>query len=181
MIEDRTLKARSGRRRRMASPVEDPLPEHVGAAEEDAVPRLNGGMWWCWELDFAALVDAVTGAAPWLRGGDRDGSAAGARGDAAGAKAEAAGAKGGGGAARNPESTVAEDPEAEQAEYVEALAAGRVGTMPVGVVAGRVAESLPAGPELAGWLALAPATEVEDGALAGVAASFRRLASWAAA
>src|SRR5215472_14342169 len=169
MIEDRTLNARSGRRRRMASPVEDPLPEHVGAAVEDAVPRLNGGMSWCWEFDFAALVDAVTGAAPWLRGGDRDGSAGGAT---AKADAEAGG---------NPESSVVDDPEAGQAAYLEAVDAGRVGTMPVGVVAGRVAESLPAGPELAGWLALAPAMEVEDGALAGVAASFRRLASWAAA
>src|SRR5262249_6704908 len=45
----------------------------------------------------------------------------------------------------------------------------------------RVAENLPVGPGLAGWLALARAADLEDGALAGVAASFRRLASWAAA
>jgi len=53
--------------------------------------------------------------------------------------------------------------------------------MPLSVVAGRIAESLPTGPGLAGWLAQAPAPEMEDGALAGVASSFRRLASWAAA
>ncbi len=49
------------------------------------------------------------------------------------------------------------------------------------VVAGRVVEGLPPGPGLAGWLALAEPGELEDGALAGVAASFRRLASWAQA
>ncbi len=53
--------------------------------------------------------------------------------------------------------------------------------LPDSVVAGRVVESLPPGPELAGWLALAEPGELEDGALAGVAASFRRLASWAQA
>ena len=49
------------------------------------------------------------------------------------------------------------------------------------MVAGRVAESLPVGPGLAGWLAQSRAADLEDGALAGVAASYRRLASWAAA
>ena len=49
------------------------------------------------------------------------------------------------------------------------------------MVAGRVAESLPTGPDLAGWLATSPVAELEDGALAGMAASYRRLASWAQA
>ena len=71
--------------------------------------------------------------------------------------------------------------EADAAVYREAVAAGRVREVPVELVAGRVAESLPAGPGLAGWLAQARAADLEDGALAGVAASFRRLASWAAA
>jgi hypothetical protein len=53
--------------------------------------------------------------------------------------------------------------------------------IPAVVVAGRIAECLPAGPGLAAWLASAEAGEVEEGALAGVAASFRRLASWAQA
>ena len=48
-------------------------------------------------------------------------------------------------------------------------------------VAGRVAEFLPPGPGLAGWLAATPAAGLDDGALAGVAASWRRLASWAQA
>jgi hypothetical protein len=73
------------------------------------------------------------------------------------------------------------DPEADEAEYQEAVAAGRAVEMPLGMVAGRIAESLPVGPGLAGWLAQARAADLEDGALAGVAASFRRLASWAAA
>ena len=49
------------------------------------------------------------------------------------------------------------------------------------MVAGRVAESLPTGPDLAGWLATSSVAELEDGALAGMAASYRRLASWAQA
>jgi hypothetical protein len=49
------------------------------------------------------------------------------------------------------------------------------------VVGGHIAEGLPPGPGLAGWLAAAGPGELEDGALAGVAASFRRLASWAQA
>ena len=73
------------------------------------------------------------------------------------------------------------DPEAEEAAYQEALAAGRVRDIPLELAAGRIAESLPTGPGLAGWLAQARAADLEDGALAGVAASFRRLASWAAA
>jgi Domain of unknown function (DUF222) len=139
----------------MADPPDDPVPGHAGAAGQDAGPRSDGGMSWCWELDFGALMDAVTGPAPWLRGEDR---------------------------AADPGGPVAEDdPEAGQAAYLEAVDAGRAGSLAAGVVAGRVAESLPAGPGLAGWLALASPSELEDGALAGVAASFRRLASWAAA
>jgi Domain of unknown function (DUF222) len=152
----------------MAHPLEDPIPGHIGEADQDAATRSNGGMSRCWELDFGALMDAVSGPAPWLRGEDRDGSAAMAEADASVGAAD-------------HEGPVAEDPEAGQVAYLEAVDAGRVGAMPAGVVAGRVAESLPTGPGLAGWLALAPAQELEDGALAGVAASFRRLASWAAA
>ena len=64
---------------------------------------------------------------------------------------------------------------------LDALLAAEVGEVPLTVAAGRVAECLPAGPGLAGWLASADPAELEDGALAGVAASFRRLASWAQA
>lgn len=48
-------------------------------------------------------------------------------------------------------------------------------------VAGLVAEHLAVGPGLAGWLASAPAADLKDRALPGVAASWRRLASWAQA
>ena len=51
------------------------------------------------------------------------------------------------------------DPEADGAAYQEALAAGRVREIPLELVAGRVAESLPTGPGLAaGWRTLAPPT-----------------------
>ena len=76
---------------------------------------------------------------------------------------------------------VADSADADLAEFLEAIEAGRTRQVPLAVVAGRVAESVPAGPGLAGWLAASSVGEMEDGALAGVAASFRRLASWAQA
>ncbi len=63
----------------------------------------------------------------------------------------------------------------------EALEPGEGREIPLGVLGGRLAESLPTGPDLAGWLATTSAGELEDGALPGIAASFRRLASWAQA
>ncbi|HEX9034389.1 MAG TPA: DUF222 domain-containing protein, partial [Streptosporangiaceae bacterium] len=71
--------------------------------------------------------------------------------------------------------------EAEFAELLQALEATGAQPIPLGLVAGRVAETLPTGPDLAGWLATGPTPDLEDGALAGVAASYRRLASWAQA
>jgi hypothetical protein len=127
-------------------------------------------------MDLDAVVAAMTGEAPWLRdeavddvvpdAGDVAAAATALPGDAGPVDLEAlfAGA------------------DALDEEYAEAEAAGLVGPpVEMPVMAGRVAESLPPGPDLASWLTLAPVTELEDGALAGVAASFRRLASWASA
>jgi Domain of unknown function (DUF222) len=50
-----------------------------------------------------------------------------------------------------------------------------------GDLAGLVAESLPAGPGLAAWLSQRDAGDLSDRDLPGVAAAFRRLASWAQA
>jgi len=138
----------------MADSPGDLTPDSPGA-DDDNAQRDFGGMSWSWDsdTDFEALIDAANGAAPWLRDTE---------------------------AADDPQAADV-DPEADDAAYQEALAAGRVSEMPLSVVAGRIAESLPTGPGLAGWLAQAPAPEMEDGALAGVASSFRRLASWAAA
>ena len=71
--------------------------------------------------------------------------------------------------------------EVDQDAVLDALLAAESRELPIGMVAGRIAECLPPGPDLAGWLATATASELEDGALAGVAASCRRLASWAQA
>jgi Domain of unknown function (DUF222) len=144
----------------MADSPSDMTPDDPGADDGDArsadaadARPAGDGMSWSWDsdFDFEALLDAVSGAAPWLRDGEATDRSADV------------------------------DPEADEAAYQEAVAAGRVGEMPLSVVAGRIAESLPTGPGLAGWLAQAPAPDLEDGALAGAAASFRRLASWAAA
>ena len=53
--------------------------------------------------------------------------------------------------------------------------------MPAGVVAGRVAERLAPGPDLAAWLSLVPAAGLGDADLAVTAGAWRRLASWAQA
>jgi Domain of unknown function (DUF222) len=53
--------------------------------------------------------------------------------------------------------------------------------VPAGVLAGRVAERLAPGPDLAGWLSLVPAGELGDADLAATAGAWRRLASWAQA
>ena len=51
--------------------------------------------------------------------------------------------------------------------------------IPDGVLAGRVAERLAPGPDLAAWLSLTPAAELGDADLAAIAGGWRRLASWA--
>jgi hypothetical protein len=155
---------------------------------------MNGGLSWTWDFDLDALLEAVKGAAPWLRTTpdteDADADAADADAtraddgdavDVADVSAAEGTADGSKDAADSGADGDAVDPEADEAEYQEALAAGRVRDIPLELVAGRIAETLPTGPGLASWLAHARATDLEDGALAGVAASFHRLASWAAA
>jgi hypothetical protein len=168
-------------------------PEDPGMpANGDDWPPAGGGISWSWGFDLEALVDAVTGPAPWLRAAGADAPEA-ASADAGGAAAAgAADSDAGDLVDADAEAACSADPEAtagagldarleaEQAAYLEAVAAG-VPELPLELVAGRVAENVPTGPGLAGWLALARAGDLEDGALAGVAASFRRLASWAAA
>src|SRR6266567_3147164 len=162
----------------------------AGARLAQAPASAAEGLSWCWELDLAAVIDAVTGSAPWLRelaagsapAGIPPAAGAASAGIPPAAGAAPAGAPPAGSAAAGgcPPAPVPEM-EAEAAAYQEAVAAGRAREVPLELVAGRVAESLPAGPGLAGWLAQARAADLEDGALAGVAASFRRVASWAAA
>jgi len=149
-----------------------------------------GGLSWSWELNLASVLDAVTGVAPWLRDAEAADASSAAHSPADSSDAAHSPADSSSGDPTSTGSTApskgtpqpgAGDMEADEAAYQEALAAGRAREVPLDLVAGRVAESLPVGPDLAGWLALARAADLEDGALAGVAASFRRLASWAAA
>ncbi len=157
------------------------LPAGAGFAQSPA--SAAEGLSWCWELDLAAVIDAVTGSAPWLREpASEDGPPTRAAETPAANPAPACASAAADAAPASDCLPVAgPDMEADAAVYREAVAAGRAREVPLELVAGRVAESLPAGPGLAGWLAQARAADLEDGALAGVAASFRRLASWAAA
>jgi hypothetical protein len=66
---------------------------------------------------------------------------------------------------------------AAEQELIEAAG----GREPGRDLTGRLAEHLPAGPGLAAWLAAGPAGEWSDWDLPGVAAAFRRVASWAQA
>jgi hypothetical protein len=72
------------------------------------------------------------------------------------------------------------DQEAILAEEAEAWLSGRSREVPRGAAAG-LAESLPPGPDLAGWLAISSPKELESAALPGAVASYRRLTSWAQA
>ncbi|MEP7024220.1 MAG: DUF222 domain-containing protein, partial [Actinomycetota bacterium] len=72
----------------------------------------------------------------------------------------------------------ADDDEAAQEAVLDAV--DRDGPpMSAGVLAARVAERLPPGPDLTAWLATAPAADLTDYDLAGAASSWRRIASWA--
>jgi hypothetical protein len=146
------------------------------ATQRPPVEWPGGGLSWSWELDLNALQNALNSEPPWLRtdavrgpGTGPGGAATAATGTAATGTAATGTAKAG-----DPKADPWEDP-----EWWESAEPGP--EVPLASVAGRVAESLPTGPGLAAWLAQGPADELEDGALAGVATSFRRLASWAAA
>jgi Domain of unknown function (DUF222) len=172
----------------MASPAESFAPDgpDESAARDESWSTFDGGLSWCWDFDLAALLDAVSGPAPWRRAAAAASDAAPPASDAAPPASDAAppasdAAPPASDGATAASDGAADDPEAEAAAYQEAVAAGRVREVPLEWVAGRIAESLPTGPGLAGWLAQPRAAGLEDGALAGIAASFRRLASWAAA
>jgi hypothetical protein len=176
-------------------------PGTDGAATVPAGGAAPQGLSWSWELDFETLMAALNEPAPWNRpprrptvgGGAPSTSAPGtsapgtsapgtsalgaAAAGSAAVNSSAPEASGAAAAAREPVDQDAVDQDA----VLDALLAAEVREVPLGVAAGRVAECLPAGPGLAGWLATADPAELEDGALAGVAASFRRLASWAQA
>lgn len=130
----------------------------------------GAGLSWSWDLDLEALVTALSDHQPWSR-------------DLGPAASQAATGSGAPSVSAEPDvSALTPDPvEAEFAEYLDAVEAGRSTVIPLPAVAGRVAECAPVGAELAGWLSTGTAAGLEDRALAGMAASWRRLASWAQA
>jgi hypothetical protein len=164
------------------------------------------GLSWSWHLDLDALATALSEPAPWNRLPPRAARpTASAASPSASAVAPAASAVApaapaglasvGPGHAEpsDAEPSDAEpsdvglpdasaDPvEADFADYLESVDAGRSSVVPLSVAAGRVAEILLPGPDLAAWLASNPAAGLEDGALAGTAAAYRRVAAWAQA
>jgi hypothetical protein len=182
----------------LAGPPTDRTGSAGDSAEADTARY--GGLSWSWEMDFDALVTALSEPAPWnllaRAASVQPASAQPAFVQPASAQpapvqpaAPGTSADSDTAACTSPADSAApavsapeDDPvEAEFAELLEAVEQGRSHVLPLAVVAGRVAESLPTGPDLAGWLATSPVAELEDGALAGMAASYRRLASWAQA
>ncbi len=157
----------------------------AGDDPEVAALPAGGGLSWSWDLDLDALLAAVC---------DRTVSDPGTSAGAACADRIAS---------VSPESDPAEpdpaepdpaepdpaepdpaepDPvEADFAEYLEAVDGGRSEVLPLSSFTGLVAESLPASPDLAGWLAQSSASTADEHALTGLASSYRRLASWAQA
>ena len=170
-------------------PRETPL-QGIGAAD---------GLSWTWHLDLETVLTALSEPAPWSRPSSpashpaESGAGCPAEARRVAGPAEPAGRLAGPvdplaePDADRPEAGVAAaepsmDPvEADFADYLDAVDAGRTSVVPLSAVAGRVAEALPASPDLACWLACNPADALEDGALAGAAAAYRRLAAWAQA
>jgi hypothetical protein len=74
-----------------------------------------------------------------------------------------------------------EDEEAAQEAVLAAVAEHGGERIPTGALTGLVAGYLPPGPDLAAWLAMAPAADLKDRDLASVAGAWRRVASWAQA
>src|SRR5260370_16106336 len=115
----------------MAIIADDLPPEDPGARSadgDDLLPGLSGTISWCWDFDFAALLDAVTGPAPWLRATHADcpDDANETNGSAAGKSTcpvvgRSAGPQAGSGAGPVPEEST--DP---AAEAVAAPAAGEI-------------------------------------------------------
>jgi hypothetical protein len=189
----------------MSNGEEGAMPE---AADEMPLMQ-HQGLSWSWQLDFDALMTALNEPAPWNRPapvapvsaaasapdvGDSGSSAASSSASSEATSSEGASAAEAASASSAAEAAPADtdtDPadadadadltEAEFAELLEAMEQGKTREVPLTEVAGRIAESLPTGPDLAGWLATSSVAGLEDGALAGMAASYRRLASWAQA
>ncbi len=162
------------------------------------------GLSWSWQLDFGALMAAVNGTAPpgapsagrsgttrpGLSGGSLAGTApASSPGTASCGTAGAGGTAGLDAAAQLADGAddgvllgpVFEDEEAVQEQILDDLERYGGPRVPVAALAGRVAEHLAPGPDLAAWLAAAPVAELTDEDLAASAGSWRRLGSWAQA
>ena len=157
----------------------------AGLVADPAAAGPRDGLSWSWELDVEALLDAVTGPAPWDCGPVKPSGHAAAA-EAPKAVPDPAASPVPPVADADPAGSAAPDPgldaaDADLAEYLDAVGAGRSQVVPLPVLAGRVAELVPAGPGLAGWLGTGETGGLEDGALAGIASSYRRLASWAQA
>jgi Domain of unknown function (DUF222) len=167
---------------------------HQGCGDGDDIGG-PPGLSWCWELDYGQLLAALDGRpdprfladavsreetrngpakkGPAKKGPAKKGPAK--KGPAKNAAARDATAENAAaGAGRN-------DPDQDQDAVLDEILASEGRVLSPAEVTGRVAEFLPPGPGLAGWLATTPAAELDDCALAGVAASWRRLASWAQA
>jgi Domain of unknown function (DUF222) len=152
------------------------------------------GLSWSWELDFDALMESLSETRP--RGAGNSGAAPSGTGRSpASAGPASAGPAAAGSVPADPASAPAsfsgrpsdaalhaEDATQDAMTADSADSKERGGQrIPAWALAGRVAERLAPGPDLAAWLAMAPAASLADGDLAAVAGSWRRVASWAQA
>jgi len=133
------------------------MPADLGCA---GAPQ---GLSWSWELDFNALAACIGADGPSDVGPSDVGPADGESAVGESAVGESA------------------DEEAAQEAVLDAVEEHGGQRLPAGALAGQIAEHLPPGPDLAAWLAVAPAADLKDHDLAAVAGSWRRIASWAQA
>src|SRR6185437_14175627 len=149
--------------------------------QHDAVgPEIaaSQGLSWSWHLDLDALLTALSEPAPWNSSRP---SAVHPLSPVNRPNADQAEDRPAADRLATDRAGKVDPAEAEFAAYLDAVNAGRTSVVPLSVAAGRVAEMLPTSPDLAAWLACNPAQGMEDGALAGAASAYRRLAAWAQA
>ncbi len=167
-------------------------PQGCGDGEDS---RGSPGLSWCWELDYEQLLAALDG-----RSGSRSVADAESTEETESGSAKKGSARKGSARKRSARDAAAEngaaqngaaqngaaqdgrqEPDEDQDAVLDEILASEGRVLSAAEVTGRVAEFLPPGPGLAGWLATTPAAELDDTVLAGVAASWRRLAAWAQA
>src|ERR1700683_4672618 len=125
----------------------------ISGNADPAVAEVEEGLSWSWNLDFESLIAALSEPAPWNRPPPTAVPAAPPEADASLPDADSADTEPTkADSAKTVDGSELDPVEAEFADYLDAVDEGRTSVFPLSVAAGRVAEILPASPDLAAWV-----------------------------